>query len=50
MCGLMLTLLLGFGKRRAELAAVAADLDARSSPNILPHCSIVSLPYASAER
>lgn len=25
MCGLMLTLLLGFGKRRAELAAVVAD-------------------------
>jgi 4-hydroxybenzoate polyprenyltransferase len=25
MCGLMLTLLLGFGKRRAELAALAAD-------------------------
>jgi 4-hydroxybenzoate polyprenyltransferase len=25
MCGLMLTLLLGFGKRRAELAAVATD-------------------------
>jgi 4-hydroxybenzoate polyprenyltransferase len=47
MCGLMLTLLLGFGKRRAELAAVDADAArpvlAEYSPALLDRLITVSV-------
>ena len=39
MCGLMLTLLLGFGKRRAEQPASPRRRAARCSPTIRRRCS-----------